>query len=248
MLAYHSNPDLKAQFVRLLEWHKEQDKIVQGTYQDDEERDHYLVNGWSFKSFGRGCAVGCSIESLRIITARTDLEYDDHVAYEELIGVPRILARLEDGIFEKLPIEEARDWPIRFAAAIPVGADLSLVWPRFAVWLLADPQDGVIQFAKTQKQRQVIQAVADLYGRRVEGQEPTESEWRAAAYAAAYAADAAAAYAADDAAYAAYAAYAAAAYAADADAAAAYAADAADARTQARQRQAAKLLELLAAA
>jgi len=243
VIAYHNDPQLKAQFVRLLKWHQEQDKIVQGSYQDDDTAGQvYNVNGWHFESFGRGCAIGCSIESLRIITKRSDLDYDSHTAYEELIGVPRLLARLEDGIFEGLPIEQARQWPARFAEAIPVGADLSRIWPQFAAWLLADPQDGIIKFARTDAQRTAIQHVADLYQQQLDGITVAVSDWRSARAAAAAAAYAAyAAYAAADAAYAAYAAYAAAADAADA----AYAADAA--KQQARIRQADKLIGLLQA-
>jgi len=199
MIAYHGNPDLKARFVGLLEQHRQLDQIIQGVYWSD----------------GRGCAVGCSIDSLMTITGRW-LDRSDHCLYEELIGVPQLLARLEDGIFEGLPIERARDWPIAFATAIPIGADLSLAWPRFAVWLLDDPDDGVIRFARTDTQRRAIRDVADLYRRQLEGVIPERSEWKAA-----YAADAA------------YAAY-----------AAAYAADAA--KQQVRIRQADKLLHLLA--
>lgn len=229
MIAYHNNPQLKAQLVRLLKWHREQDKIVQGAYQDGGTAGQfYDVNGWHFESFGRGCAVGCSIESLRIITKRNDLNYGNHAAYEELIGVPRLLARLEDGIFEGLPIEQAREWPVRFAKAISVGADLARVWPQFAMWLLADPQDGVIRFARTDAQRAAIQRVADLYRRQLDGDAVAISDWRSArAAAAAAAAD-------DD----------------DADDDDAYAAaddDAYAAKQQARIRQADKLIELLRA-
>ena len=259
MEAYHSNPELKAQFVALITAHEAADEIVQGTYWND----------------GRGCAVGCSIDSLNRITG-TRHSHDNHAAYESLIGVPRILARLEDGIFEGLPLDVAKTWPRRFAEAIRPGADLSGVWTCFAVWLLTDAEHGVIRFAKNKRQRTAIQAVAELYSRQIAGETISKNAWQsAAAYAAAYAADAAyaAADAADDAAYAAAyavdaaddAAYAAAdaaddaayaaVYAADAaDAAAyaaAYAADAADAdaaKQQARIVQADKLIALLEAA
>jgi hypothetical protein len=210
MQAYHADTELKNRFVTLLEGHAAADRIVQGRY-------------WER---GRGCAVGCSIESMRQISGRKDLAHDDHAVYEEMIGVPRILARLEDGIFEGLPSEEAQSWPIRFASAIRPGADLSLVWSRFAVWLLVDPEAGVIRFARTVKQREAIQHVADLYQRQIGGEAIATSEWRAyaaAAYdAAAYAA--ATTDAAYDAAAHAYAAYAAAAAAHAATTAAAHAA------------------------
>ena len=246
MEAYHSNPELKAQFVALITAHEAADEIVQGTYWND----------------GRGCAVGCSIDSLNRITG-TRHSHDNHAAYESLIGVPRILARLEDGIFEGLPLDVAKTWPRRFAEAIRPGADLSGVWTCFAVWLLTDAEHGVIRFAKNKRQRTAIQAVAELYSRQIAGETISKNAWQSAAnaayaaaanaaYAAAAAADAA--YAADAADAAAYAAYAVAdAATATADADAAYAADAADAyadaaKQQARIVQADKLIALLEAA
>ena len=200
MQAYHGNTELKAQFVALIAAHEAADTIIQGTY-------------WRA---GRGCAVGCSIDSLnKILRARA--AHDDHAAYESLIGVPRILARLEDGIFEGLPLGVAKTWPRRFAEAIRPGADLSGVWPRFAHWLLVDAEHGVLRFAKNERQRTAIQSVADLYARQISGEEIGKDIWNsayaaaaaatttAAVYAATTATTAATAYAAAAAAYAAYA-------------------------------------------
>jgi hypothetical protein len=215
--AFHNDPSIKEKYLERVLAHRAADEIMQGVYWEN----------------GKGCAVGCTIHG------------DNHAAYEVELGIPRILARLEDRIFEGLSLEDAKEWPEKFLRAIPVGKDLSLVWPKFAVWLLVDEIDGVIKFAKTDQQKEVIARVADLYQRRIKGDEPSLEEWRTAAHAA-DAADAAAAHAADaaDAAYAAYAA--AAAAAAYAAAAAAYAADAAAAaRKSAYKRQSEKLLEIL---
>src|SRR5579884_1327072 len=85
---------------------------------------------------GKGCAVWCTMNAY------------DHGAYEQQIGVPQILARLEDRIFEGSSLEYSKTWPERFLAAVPVGADLSGVWSKFAVWLLTDEQHGVVRHAK----------------------------------------------------------------------------------------------------
>jgi len=194
LIAFHGDPKIKAKYLARVKAHRKADEIVHGYY-------------WKK---GKGCAVGCTVHS------------GDHRAYETELGIPRILARLEDGIFESLPNGRAKDWPVEFLTAIPVGADLSRVWSRFAVWLLGDPVDGVIRFAKTDQTRNAILAIVAAYSLE---QSPSAREWRELASAARHAA--AAAY---DAAY-------------DA-AAAAYAA----ARQQARIKQADKLLELLRAA
>lgn len=82
----------------------------------------------------RGCAVDCSIHSLNR------------------------LAYLEDVIFENLPAPLYLDWPQRFISAPKPGTDLSLVVPRFMVWLLTDPADGVIRFAGEPKWK-VVEAI-----------------------------------------------------------------------------------------
>jgi len=142
------------------------------------------------------------------------------------LGISRILARIEDGIFEGLPNERAKEFPLQFLNAINVGADLSMVFPKFMHWLLVDSAHGIIKFAKN---KEAIQTVADLYQRKIDGENINLNEWlsvreTSAAYVAyADAADAAAAAYAD-------AAYADATYAA---------------RQKARIIQADKLLELL---
>ena len=150
-----------------------------------------------------------------------------------------------------------QEWQERFLAAIPIGADLSLVYDRFMLWTLGDENHGIIRHSDSSE----IKAVRSLFQRKVDGGEVTKEEWRAAANAAAAAyADADAAYAA--AAYVtAYVAAYVAAYAADdadyvaaADVADAYAADVADADAYAAYAAAAdaayvrfsdKLIELL---
>jgi hypothetical protein len=212
--AYHGNPEIKQKYLSRVRAHAKADEIIHGTYWED----------------GKGCAVGCTIHS------------GDHSAYEKEMGIPRVLAQLEDGIFESIPNGDSKLWPGKFLAAIKPGADLGMVWPRFAVWLLADAKWGTIQYARTDLQRKSIQAVADAYQSLIDGT-AILIEWfqlrRAADDAAADDAAAAAA-AADDAA------------ADDADDAAADDADdaAADdaARKGARIAQSEKLLELLQAA
>ena len=214
MLAFTNTKVTKIELIASLERHAAADAFVKGYYWQD----------------GKGCAVGCSLHDFHAMPG-------DHAAYEPLFGIPQVLARLEDGIFEGLPTDLAKEWPLRFAHAVRPGADLSGVWPRFAVWLLVDPEHGVLRHAQAAATRKVIQDVADGYSAGIDGRPLTRDEWiglrRAAAAAAAYAA---ATYAA--ATYAAAAAYAAAADATYADAAA---------RQKDRIAQADKLIELIEA-
>ncbi len=228
MLSYHNDSGLKARFLGHIERHRKDDAFLRGTYGVMQEGKF------------RGCAVGCSIRSLDEIDGRPlKLENGSHKDLAERLGIPLILARLEDCIFEGLPAKEAMIWPGLFASAIPVGKDLSQVWDKFAYWLLVGDV-GVVKLAKTERSKAAIEAVAQLYMRKLSGEQVERAEWQGAAAAAAADADAyayayaayayAAAASASAYAYAAYA-YAAAASAsadayADADAAAAADADA----------------------
>lgn len=72
--------------------------------------------------------------SQAIIHGRASSDWGaEYERYETDYGIPERLTRLAEAIIG-LPL---------FLAAIPVGADLSLVWPRFALWLLVDSHNGL---------------------------------------------------------------------------------------------------------
>ena len=158
MLAFHGKATAKEKYLSRVRQHRKADELIKGLY-------------WQG---GKGCAVGCTVHS------------SDHSAYERELGIPETLARLEDAIFESLPNDEALAWPEAFLDAPEVGADLSMVWPRFALWLLSDSKHGVIRFAGERKGvADAISGVAALYARWVEtGEKPSADEFEAAAAAA----------------------------------------------------------------
>jgi hypothetical protein len=232
MFAFHNDAGMKSTILAGLATHRAADEIVQGRYWEN----------------GKGCAVGCTLESIRRMKGIENIDHSSHRTAEKETGIPQILWRLEDRIFEGLPNELAKDWPEQFTSAIRPGADLTMIWPRFALWILKEELSQYV--TKRPGTAAAIAEVADLYQEWSDTcKNPTAERWlkvRKTAYAAAYAYAAAdaAAYAAADAAAAAYA-YA----AADAAAyAAAYASRASLARQAAYQRQAEKLIELLKAA
>ncbi|HWA28088.1 MAG TPA: hypothetical protein VG734_20725, partial [Lacunisphaera sp.] len=70
--------------------------------------------------------------------------------------VPKLLGYLQRRLFLNLlphDREFALAYPQRFTDAIPEGKRLELVGPRFMHWLLVDPTDGVIKFAKRKATR-----------------------------------------------------------------------------------------------
>ena len=214
MIAYHNDPSIKSAILALLAAHRAADQLVKGQYWEG----------------GKGCAVGCTIHS------------GNHFEYEGRFGIPVVIARLEDRIFEGLPNALAMEWPERLMSAIRVGADLSMAWPQFALWLLTE--ELAPRARKHAECAAALVDVAALYREWCEGEKPSATRWQTARDAAAAADAAYASAAAADAAAAAAAADAASAAAADAYAAA-YAAAADAAQEQAYVRMANKLIEII---
>lgn len=137
MVAFHNDPAIQAKYLNRVEAHYRADEIVKGAY-------------WSG---GKGCAVGCVLHD----------SGGNHFRYETDLGIPVQLAHLEDAIFENLPNSKAKDWPPAFMSAIPLGADLSGVWPRFAAWLMTDPVYGVEHTTADPEVKELCREVARRY-------------------------------------------------------------------------------------
>jgi hypothetical protein len=113
----------KDEFIKEIKWHKEQDAFMQGTYIEGNKNNF------------RGCAVGCSINSINRLLG-TAYDYDEHIDMAETLQIPEWLVRLEDKIFEGLSEEESKEWPLKFSEAINEGADLDKIKPEFLVYVL----------------------------------------------------------------------------------------------------------------
>ena len=111
LIAYHGNSAEKDAILAQLARHRKADALVQG---------------YGYWKDGKGCAVGCTIKS------------GDHMQYEPQFGIPVAIARLEDAIFESLPVDLARQWPERLMNAVQPGQDLSRVHWHLMHWLLTD--------------------------------------------------------------------------------------------------------------
>ena len=145
MEAFHNDPSIKGKYITRLNEHYKADEIVKGQYWEN----------------GKGCAVGCTIHS------------NIHNKYESELGIPEDIAHLQDTIFESLPNELAKQFPLQFLSAIKVGADLKNVRNLFAIWMLTGKKYGVIKYAKDKK---VIQDVADALAKNLVTPASTE-EW-----------------------------------------------------------------------
>ena len=134
MKAFYNDPLVKEKHILNLINHYNTDEIIKDRY-------------WEF---GKGCAVCCT------------LHLNKDKDFESELGIPNILARFEDAIFQGLTKKLAKEFPMKFLTAIKVGADLSSVWKLFMVWVLTDSEYGIINSAECKTS---IQDVADTYMR-----------------------------------------------------------------------------------
>jgi hypothetical protein len=161
MLAFHNDPALKAFVLDELAAHRAADRLVKGQY-------------WKN---GKGCAVSCTLQAVSQRASEVEFlrpDFSSHIDYETHLGIPRIIARLEDRFFEALPNGESQAWPERFTSAIRTSADLTMVWPCFAFWLLTEE---VPQHTKNERCRASLAEVGALYRSWIDGRKPTMDRW-----------------------------------------------------------------------
>ena len=169
MLSYHNEPELKQATVADAKQHQLEDRFIQGTYWNAEKE----------KGCSMGCLVHCNNEQGEI--------YD---LVSRSFGLPLQLVRLQEWVFENTEKDYAMAWTTRFTEAIPVGVDLSGVWPKVAVYIC----ESVLQYTTDYPAcTKAISRVIELYkngGTNDEFADAAVAAADAAAYAA-YAADAA---------------------------------------------------------
>jgi hypothetical protein len=96
--------------------------------------DHFIRGNYWQK--GHGCSVGCAAESLGLV------DKSDHAALAAATGTSERLQCLNDYIFESLPLEKSKEWPVRFVRAgwddsTNRGRDLALVPAQFTLTIIA---------------------------------------------------------------------------------------------------------------
>src|SRR5947208_16792230 len=103
LLAFHGDGSVKAKYLNRVLAHAAADEIIHGKY-------------WER---GKGCAVGCTIHSA------------SHSKYETELGIPLMLARLEDRLFEGMGNGSSKQFPAQVLTVIALGAD-----PSHVHWIL----------------------------------------------------------------------------------------------------------------
>ncbi|NRA94157.1 MAG: hypothetical protein HRU26_16015, partial [Psychroserpens sp.] len=117
----------KAELEKELNWHLEQDKIIQGSYMPDEEGEEF-----------KGCMMGCAVNSISRAKG-IHLNYSDHKQQAEFLGLPEWFVYLYERIFEGLNTEDAKQWVIDCFNAIPEGVEtkkIDQLETPIKIWIL----------------------------------------------------------------------------------------------------------------
>lgn len=149
LLAFHNKQSIKDKYIKRVEAHVKADEIIKGRY-------------WKN---GKGCAVGCTIHG------------SSHDKYPKELGISWRIALVEDSLFERMPNEMAKKFPLEFLNAVQVGSDTELVFKKFIMWILGDRKTGLMYIVKDEKQKSFLKRVYDLYKKSLK-EEINQSEWK----------------------------------------------------------------------
>ena len=106
--AFHNEKSIKLKYVKRMSDHIKADELIHG-------------EGWKD---GKGCAVGCTLNRY------------DHACYQNELGLPEWLARLEDSLFENMSIEKSKTFPLLMLQAIPIGVNLDKTYHKMQIYIL----------------------------------------------------------------------------------------------------------------
>lgn len=121
-LTFNNDQQLKALFVKQAKTHRDQDKLLKGTYAK------LLYDDFTGKMKFKGCSVGCFS---RDISSRNVHIGSPHEIVSNFYHLPLWLIEIQDFIFEYLPKPEHINWHIEFSESIPVGADADDLYSKF---------------------------------------------------------------------------------------------------------------------
>jgi hypothetical protein len=147
--AFHNKESEKQKYVSRMKSHIAADELIRG-------------EGWTGK---KGCAVGCTLNRY------------NHKCYQDELGLPEWLARLEDTLFEGMSLEKSKTFPLEFLEAIPVGANLDKTFHKFCIYVLQDCKKNV-----ELKYDYVIEAIDSVIGyhqKSIVGFESESAAWSA---------------------------------------------------------------------
>jgi hypothetical protein len=134
------NQQKKDEALSIAKRHQEMDMFVQGRWLQEDKVDGLF----------KGCYFGC-------MTQTSDNTLDNAV---KTLEMPHWIVWVGEKIFEGLPEEESKFFPVQLINAIPVNMDTEKMWKSWNIALLTDQFKFV---NKGSAQHKAIQGVIDLY-------------------------------------------------------------------------------------
>ncbi len=122
-IAFHNDPALQFKMLAAVDEHVKHDQVVQEGY------------GTGLGEQFRGCFIGCTIHALDGDAAG---DFRDVERVFDAYGLPPILTRLCEQIFEGVPNIAAPAFFKAVPNALNLGADISLVVWKFLHWMVVD--------------------------------------------------------------------------------------------------------------
>jgi len=130
----------KDEVLSIAKNHQEMDMFVQGQWLQEDKVDGLF----------KGCYFGC-------MTQTSDNTLENAV---KTLEMPHWIVWVGEKIFEGLPEEESKFFPVQLINAIPVNMDTEKLWKSWNIALLTDQFKFV---NKGSAQHKAIQGVIDLY-------------------------------------------------------------------------------------
>lgn len=147
----------KQETLKLFQSHIDADTLQPGTY-GREEGDRYIA-----------CTIGCLTGS------------NDHKLYETLYGIPVGLAYIHEAIFEDISdidLKASQQWSYNFLKDIPEGADLSAIQSQLTVWLINNPEYGLMHHGmKNVNFTFLLSESSKLHSKIVDGESVSPEQW-----------------------------------------------------------------------
>ena len=164
----------KAKYLKLAKTHRTADRFSQGKW---------IKEGKDKEGMHRGCFYGCLMQTRDGVLSSAS----------SVMGLPEWIVRVSEKIFEGLPKDLAKEFPVKLLEAIPTTTDTEQMWKDWNYAVLMDKGHGQYKYCGDNKEcKKAVKQCADLFKMEV----ITEKAARSAAHSAAYSAAHSAAYSA----------------------------------------------------
>ena len=105
----------------------------------------------------------------------------DEGALLQVMAMPNVPAQVKFLLAELDEHSSEKKLPRIALNALNDKTDYSMLWPKFAVWMLGDKKHGLINLPVTRKAKQAINEASDVYEMWVSsGARPVQAEWNSA--------------------------------------------------------------------